>query len=178
VITCPVCEHPQHAGAECEVCGRALAAFGGVDQPVAPLDGLEPTALASDLAAGDVAPLPELEPTLQAATGPVPAVLLAELEPTLAPPVEATGELVPDLEPTAAPPSGDERTELPLFLVCRYCRTPAGPGERLCGRCGMRLQIEPGTGPGGPVAAPRFCSCGTPITRSTCPACGARHLVE
>ena len=177
MITCPVCEHPQDAGAECDVCGRALAPFGGVDQPVAPLDGLEPTALGSDLAAGDVALLPELEPTLQAAAGPVPEMRLVELEPTLAPPAEATGELVPDLEPTAAPPSGDPRTELPLFPVCRYCRTPAGPGERLCGRCGMRLQIEPGPGPGAPVPGPRLCSCGTPITRPSCPACGARHLV-
>jgi hypothetical protein len=177
VIACPVCEHLQDAGAECEVCGRALATLGGVDQPVTALEGLEPTALASDRAGGEVAPLPDLEPTLQPAAGPVAALHLAELEPTRAPRVEATGEVVPDLEPTAAPPSGDGRTELPLFPVCRYCRTPAGPGDRLCGRCGMRLQIEPGTGPGALVAEPRFCSCGTPITRSTCPACGARHQV-
>lgn len=177
MIACPVCEHPQDGGAECAVCGRSLAALGGFDPPVTPLEGLEPTTLASDQAGGEVAALPELEPTLQAAAGPVPADRLAELEPTLAPRVEAAGELVPDLEPTAAPPSGDPRTVLPLFPVCRYCRTPAGPGERLCGRCGMRLQIEPVTGPGAPVAVPRLCSCGTPVTRSTCPACGARHLV-
>jgi hypothetical protein len=178
VTTCPVCEHPQAAGAECEVCGRALAAFGGVDQPVAPLDGLEPTSLAAEGSAGDVGLLPELEPTLQPAAGAVAAVPVAELEPTRAAPVEAPGEPMPDLEPTAAPPSGDGRTELPLFPVCRYCRTPAGPGERLCGRCGMRLQVETGPGPGATLAGPRLCSCGAPVTRSTCPACGARHRVE
>jgi len=178
VITCPVCEHPRDGGAECDVCGHSLAALVDVDQPVRPIEGLEPTTLASDVASDEVAPLAELEPTLQASAGPVEASRLVELEPTLAQPVEAIGELVPDLEPTAAPPSGDGRTELPLFPVCRYCRTPAGPGERLCGRCGMRLQIEPVTRPDTSAAGPHLCSCGTPITRSTCPACGARHPVE
>jgi hypothetical protein len=178
VITCPVCEHQQATGAECEVCGRALAAFGGVDAPVAPLDGLEPTALDGGMWAGEVAVLPELEPTMQASAGAVASVPIPELEPTLAARVEAKGELVPDLEPTASPPSGDARTELPLFLVCRYCRTPAGPGDKLCARCGMRLQVDPGPAPGPAGPAARFCSCGTPITRSTCPACGARNRVE
>ncbi len=178
MITCPVCEHQQPDGAECEVCGRALAAFGGVDAPVAPLDGLEPTLLDGGLPASDVAVLPELEPTLQPSAGPVETVRLPELEPTAAERVEAPGELVPDLEPTAAPPSGDAPTELPLFLTCRYCRTPAGPGDMLCARCGMRLQVQagPATGPAG--AGIRFCSCGTPITRSLCPACGSRNRVE
>jgi hypothetical protein len=178
VITCPVCEHQQATGAECELCGRALAAFGGVDPPVPPLDGLEPTALDGGPWMGDVAVLPELEPTLQTSAGEVASVPIAELEPTLAARVEAQGELVPDLEPTAAPASEDARTELPLFLICRYCRTPAGPGDKLCERCGMRLQVEAGPAPGPAVAGVRFCSCGTPITRSICPACGARNRVE
>jgi hypothetical protein len=177
VITCPVCEHLQVAGAECEVCGRSLAALGGVDAPVAPLDGLEPTALDAGEWAGDVATLAELEPTLQATVGAVSLDLIPELEPTLSARVEASGELVPDLEPTAAPPSGDAPSELPLFPDCRYCRTPAGPGERICGNCGMRLEIAPGQAPEAVAVGPRFCSCGTPITRSICPACGARNRV-
>lgn len=178
MITCPVCEHQQAAGSECEVCGRALAAPGGEDAPVAPLDGLEPTAQDGGPWMGDVAVLPELEPTLQPSAGAVDAVPIPELEPTRAGRVEAQGELVPDLEPTSAPPSGDARTALPLFLVCRYCRTPAGPGDKLCARCGMRLQVGAGPAPGPAVAVGRLCSCGTPITRSTCPACGARNRVE
>jgi hypothetical protein len=178
VITCPVCEHQQPDGAECEVCGRAPAAFGGEDAPVAPLDGLEPTLFEGGLSAVDAAVLPELEPTLQPSVGAVSAIPIPELEPTAAEPVEARGELVPDLEPTAAPASGDAPTELPLFLTCRYCRTPAGPGDQLCARCGMRLQVPSGPGPGPAEAGLRFCSCGTPITRSICPACGARNRVD
>jgi hypothetical protein len=178
VITCPVCEHPQEAGAECEVCGRALSTFGAIELPVTPLEGLEPTALNDGSWSGDVDVLPELEPTLQASAGAVAADPIPELEPTLAARVEAPGERVPDLEPTAAPPSGDAPTELPLFLVCRYCRTPAGPGDRLCGHCGMRLQVAPGPPVGAAVVGPRICSCGTPISRSICPVCGARNRVE
>jgi hypothetical protein len=178
VISCPVCEHQQPGGAECEVCGRGLVALGGVDAPVAPLDGLEPTALDGGGWVGEVAALAELEPTLQASAGAVTPVPIPELEPTMAAPVEAQGELVPDLEPTAAPASGDAPTEVPLFLTCRYCRTPAGPGDRICGRCGMQLQVQPGPAPEAALAGRRFCSCGTPISRSICPACGARNRVE
>ncbi len=174
MTTCPVCEHQQVEGAECEVCGRSLRALGAVEIEVTPLEGLEPTLAAPEAAPAAAPAMAELEPTLQASAGEVPLEPVPELEPTSAAPVEAAGELVPDLEPTSAPASTDAPTELPLFLVCRYCRTPAGPGERICGRCGMQL-------PGGlaPAAvagfASRHCSCGAPITRSICPACGARN---
>jgi hypothetical protein len=173
VTSCPVCEHPQEGGAECEVCGRPLLAVVEVEAVVAALEGLETTALAEPLAAGAAEPLADLEPTLQVGAGEVLADPVPDLEPTLAAPVEAFGEAVPDLETTAAPPSGDPRTELPLFPVCRYCRTPAGPGERICGRCGMGLALQPPAAVASP--GPRLCSCGTPITRSICPACGARN---
>jgi hypothetical protein len=174
VITCPVCEHPQADGAECEVCGRSLLAPGAVEVPVAPLEGLEPTLAAPELLVGDLGVMPELEPTLQLSPSEVTLDPVPELEPTSAAPVEASGERVPDLEPTSAPASSDPRSELPLFPVCRYCRTPAGPGERICGRCGMMLPA--GVAPAAvAVALPLLCSCGTPITRSTCPACGARN---
>lgn len=178
MITCPVCEYQQAGGAECEVCGRALVALGGVDVPVVPLDGLEPTALDGGPSVGDVAVLPELEPTLQPSAGAVDTVPIPELEPTRAEPVEVQGEVVPDLEPTAARASGDAPTELPLFLACRYCRTPAGPGDKLCARCGMRLEVNAGPAPGPALAVARLCSCGTPIFRSICPTCGARNRVE
>jgi hypothetical protein len=145
---------------------------------VEPLEGLETTLLEVGAVTGEGGPFPELEPTLQAAGGDVAVDPMPELEATLAAPVEAPGERVPDLEPTAAAPSADGRTELPLFPTCRYCRTPAGPGEKICGRCGMQLggMVPPGAALVG--TGPRLCSCGTPITRSTCPACGARNRSE
>jgi hypothetical protein len=174
VTSCPVCESPQAEGSECEVCGRSAPAVRAIEVEVTPLEGLEPTLAAAEPAPPGGEPMLDLEPTLQASAGEVSLAPVPELEPTASAPVEALLELVPDLEPTSAPASADPPTELPLFPVCRYCRTPAGPGERICGRCGMRL-------PGGiaPLAAagtgPRPCSCGTPITRSICPSCGARN---
>ena len=81
----------------------------------------------------------------------------------------------PDLERTAAALPGDARTELPLFATCRYCRTPAMPGERICARCGMRLPVVAPATP--EVSRPlRHCSCGTAVRAdaSLCPSCGAR----
>jgi len=177
VIACPVCEHQQAGGAECEVCGRSLLSLGAVDVPVTPLEGLEPTLAAPEPFAGVGESMVELEPTLQASAGEVVLERVADLEPTAAAPVEAAGELVSDLEPTAAAASLDLKSEVPLFPVCRYCRTPAGPGERICARCGMQLPV--GIAAAAVVGAgPRLCSCGTPITRSTCPACGARNKTE
>jgi hypothetical protein len=179
VITCPVCEHQQAAGADCEVCGRVLVLQeGAAGPPVAPLEGLEPTAAAGVTPTGAIESLPGLEATLQAPAGDVVPDPIPELEPTLAGSVEVVGDQVPDLEPTAAAASGDPRTELPLFPVCRYCRTPAGPGERLCGRCGIRLPLPPSAVPTAASAAPRYCSCGAPISRASCPSCGARNRVE
>jgi hypothetical protein len=178
VITCPVCEQPQAEGAECLVCGRPLGAVGaaGAEPPVEPLEGLETTAAEAGAVTGEGGPLPGLEPTRLAAGDAMAVDPMPELEATLAAPVEAPGDPVPDLEPTAAAPSSDGRTELPLFPVCRYCRTPAGPGEKLCGRCGMQLGglVPPGAAP--PGTGLRLCSCGTPIAGPTCPACGARNL--
>ena len=158
MTTCPLCEHQQEVGDECQVCGHSLVARVEAEVLVGAIEGLEPTLLGEPGAVDEVEPLPGLEPTLQAGAG------------------EVGADPVPDLEPTAAAPSGDAPTELPLFPVCRYCRTPTGPGERICGRCGMGLPI--GTAPASPAGAPpRFCSCGTPVTRSICPACGARIQV-
>ena len=179
MITCPVCEHQQAAGADCEVCGRVLVLQeGAAGPPVAPLEGLEPTGMNGLAASEWIGSLPELEATLQAPAGDVVPDPIPELEPTRAGSVEVVGDQVPDLEPTAAAASGDPRTELPLFPVCRSCRTPAGPGERLCGRCGIRLPLPPSTVPAAAGAAPRYCSCGAPISRASCPSCGARNHVE
>lgn len=50
MITCPVCEHPQQSGVECDVCGHPfgrdeVAAAGHSDPMPEPVPGLEPTAV-------------------------------------------------------------------------------------------------------------------------------------
>jgi hypothetical protein len=146
------------------------------------LDGLEPTLHAVLRQAQDertAAPelLAELEPTAAARTGAVSAApeLLAELEPTAAARTGAVDPApVPDLVPTAvADLPGDGPTPQPIAVLCRYCRSPAMPGERMCGHCGMRLPVAAGRP--APTAAPRACSCGLPVSGAVCPGCGARQ---
>lgn len=178
MTVCPLCEHAQATGAECEVCGRALEPTGGGAAAIPPLDGLEPTVL-PPVREADAEPLPGLEPTHVATDDRLPtsmpdAALPIDLEPTRAAPVEVAGDPLPGLERNGDAP--DAPTPLPAVAVCRYCRTPALPGERRCGRCGMRLPlIEAPRAAREPVPADvRRCSCGAPVTRALCPACGAR----
>ncbi len=171
MIVCPVCEHPQAQGGECEVCGKRLVEGPAGVPAVAPLDGLEPTR-AADVATG-VERLGELEPTTYArgADAPPEPVLV---EPTRVAPVDVDVEQAPDVERIEDAIPDDAPTEVPLFVTCRYCRTEAMPGERVCARCGMRLPDF-----GGPVrddgAAPRRCGCGALVRGTACPACGARR---
>jgi hypothetical protein len=176
MIVCPVCEHPQAEGAECEVCGRPLREL-GVSVPAVPrLPGIEPTRLDWEddpFALPDA--LAELEPT---ATMPVdvPEVAAPDLEPTRAAPVDVEATALPDIERTAAPRE-DERAA-PLVVVCRYCRTPALPGERICGRCGMRLPVTAGPDRSAGEGEPRRCSCGAIASGARCPSCGGRLPAE
>jgi hypothetical protein len=177
MIVCPVCEHQQETGAECELCGRRLAdGAAQAAEAVAPIEGLEPTRLdaaAEDDASGGL--LPELETTHhQAVELPLLQEVVDDLEPTMTEPVEVAPDVTPDLEREQAGLPDDPPTVLPLIVVCRFCRTEAAPGERRCARCGMRLPVS-GSVEAAPSPVVRFCSCGTPITRSICPACGARN---
>lgn len=180
MIVCPVCEHQQAAGSECEVCGRRLAEGRGTDAPVAPLEGLELTALeGAGAAEAEGEPVPGLEVTSFAATeAPLLTELVPDLEQTRVEPVEITLDDTPDLERVQAGLPDDGPTLLPMVVTCRYCRTEAGPGERLCARCGMRLAVPTPAAPIREAAAPRLCSCGTPVTRPRCPACGARNATS
>lgn len=175
MIVCPVCEHAQGSGAECEVCGRPFAPGSLPVAPVPPLEGLELTRHAAvDLASEAVGAMPELEPTL------APPVDASEertpgLEPTRAAPVDVDAPLIPDVERHHAEIPGDAPSELPIAPVCRYCRTPAVPGERLCSRCGMRLPLIDATlVPAGAEGLHLCTNCGTLTTRELCPACGNR----
>lgn len=139
MATCPVCEHVQDRGDECEVCGRRLTGPGATPLPVAPLEGLEPT-----LAEAVTAPaerLDGLEPTLHAPGEDAPPEdAAAWIEGTRTGAVGAVAlEPVPDLEPTLAAPVRDGLPAPDAPPTCRYCRTPAARGDRFCGRCGMRL---------------------------------------
>lgn len=183
MIVCPVCEHAQAQGAECEVCGHRLLVHGDAADAVAPMAELEPTAQEDDpFVFAD--PLPGFEPTaLDDAGAPAPGAdaPVPDLEATAAAPVAVAAPILADLEPTAAPPiPGAGRTPAPVVVICRYCRTPALPGERLCGRCGMRLPALAGaaTPKAEGEGAARVCGCGMPVAGPLCPACGARHDVD
>ncbi len=179
MIVCPLCEHPQLRGDACELCGRPLEVTPAELPGVTPLEGLEPTrhAAAAELAG---ARLEALEPTRLEPDGALAELAAAapfpDLEPTRAAPAEVEVSPMLEVERTAAVGPGDGRTALPALATCRYCRTPALPGERRCGRCGMRLPVERGSRTEGDADASeaRRCSCGAPVTRSVCPACGGR----
>ncbi len=171
MIVCPVCEHPQAQGGECEVCGKRLVEGPAGNPAVAPLEGLEVTRHPAAAEAG-VERVGELEPTAHAvgADAPPEPVLV---EPTRLAPVDVAAEALPDLERVGEQIPGDAPTEVPLFPVCRYCRTEAMPGERVCARCGMRL---PDYGRPAEDAEPaaRQCGCGAVVRGALCPVCGAR----
>jgi hypothetical protein len=171
MIVCPVCEHAQPQGAECEVCGKRLVHGPAAIPAAPPVDGLEPTLHV----AVETHPerIGELEPTAhaRAADAPPEPVLI---EPTRMQPVDVAVDPTPEIERIGDGIPDDAATEVPLFVTCRYCRTEALPGERVCARCGMRLPDFGGPAPSGEAPA-RICSCGAPVRGSMCPACGARR---
>ncbi|HZZ84534.1 MAG TPA: hypothetical protein VFE30_08350 [Anaeromyxobacteraceae bacterium] len=178
MTVCPVCEHAQEANDECEMCGkRFVPGPTGGAVSAASGDWLEPTAV-GEVGAGEVALLDGLEPTR---LDPVPVIEVAgpaaELEPTAAAPVRVVATALPDLEATAAAPiPGDGPSAVPTVLLCRYCRTPAFPGELLCGRCGMRLPVSRPEALAANDSDLTPCpSCGTPGSGSRCLACGDRR---
>lgn len=174
---CPLCEHAQTQGAECEVCGRPLATPAGAIAPVAPLEGLEPTLLPASAAVA-VEAMDGLEPTRLAGDLGLPDPLAEEgldVEPTRAAPVDVAVEPLGDIERIGDGLPDDGPTPLPALIVCRYCRTPALPGERRCSRCGMRLtDLEARAGRDASADEPPRCGCGALVPGATCPACGGR----
>ncbi len=144
--TCPVCEHVQPAGDECENCGKKLGAASGGAEAIAPLAGLEPTLAAPVDAPAET--LPDLEPTLHQPAAPAPGGgAEGWIEATRSGPVAAApADPVPGIEHHRAEPLPDDEPRLdPLApVVCRYCRATAMPGDKFCVRCGMRLsRYEP-----------------------------------
>lgn len=177
MVVCPLCEHAQPGGTECEVCGRRLPGGPAADAAIAPLDGLEPTRIAGAPASSDAPAivLPDLEVTSHAPAGAPRSEPVPDLEPTPAAPVDVSVEPMQGVDRGMDGLPTDGPTPYPAVVVCRYCRTEAALGDRLCARCGMRLPAVALVPP--PVEADaeaRLCSCGAPLRGSRCPACGAR----
>lgn len=175
-MICPVCEHPQQSGAECEVCGKRFAPGSLPVPPIARIEGLETTHhLPVDLAFDPLATIPELEPTLAPPVD-APEERTPGMEPTRVAPVDVDSVAIPDLERQQhAQLPDDERTALPVAPVCRYCRTPAVPGEKSCSRCGMRLPVIDAVLASERAGGAQQCSnCGAVSSREVCPACGNR----
>lgn len=178
MATCPLCEHDQPSGGECEVCGHRLRGPGTESAPVAPLPGLEPTLAGRVDVAGET--LPDLEPTRLEPAGAAASEDRGWVEPTRAEPAVAPpGEPVPDLERHLAEPVPDEAGALdPLApVVCRYCRSTAMPGDKFCARCGMRLARFDPVRMAGAERGELVCrDCGAMGAGPRCRRCGARMV--
>ncbi len=120
-MICPVCEHNQDFGVECEVCGKAL---GG-------LDDLGPPPVQIQVVEG-------LEATLQSPLGEVPVEKMGELEVTRFAAVNI--EKVADLSEDRVPDDGQRTPVATGPVTCRYCRNVQATGT-MCDRCGMKLPV-------------------------------------
>lgn len=174
---CPLCEHAQATGDECQVCGHKLTGPGTEIAPVAPLAGLEPTRMeAVEIAAETV---PDLEPTRMEAVAVPPEDSSWVDAMRAAPAQEGVADPVPGLEHHRAEPLPDEGPALdPLApVVCRYCRSTAMPGDRFCSRCGMRLaRFEPVRMAGAERGELVCRDCGSLGAGPRCRRCGARMV--
>lgn len=141
MIICPLCEHQQLQGDECDNCGKKLQAPRPVAVAVAPLPELEQTQFAGGRAPVVAETVPELELTRQKAGPDLPPQAVPDLAPTrldrralAAVPVAQMS----DIDTGRAEDDG-VRTMAPIGpVVCRYCRNVQGEGM-FCDRCGMRL---------------------------------------
>ena len=186
MIICPVCDHVQSEGEECDGCGKRFPGLVDTEEPlVVPLPELELTHHAGGRVEVQSEPLPELDLTRLRSGPDLPAMLVPDLELTSA---GATGEVpvapMVDLDTGRAPDDG-VRTEAPLGAVtCRYCRHVQAEGL-LCDGCGMRLPrarmaaqapVKGRVAEGERVPCP---SCHTPsFPGRACVACGTKVQVE
>jgi hypothetical protein len=169
-MICPVCEHNQDFGLECEVCGKALGGIDDLGPPPVQLQVIE-----------------GLEATLQQSIGEVAVEKMGDLEvtrfnavnvaPDLTPGMEYTGqapvgevavERVPDLSEDRVPDDGQRTAVSTGPVTCRYCRNVQATGS-LCDRCGMKLPV---VNVGGDVMVGTII--GAPVdTKVRCRSCGA-----
>jgi hypothetical protein len=140
MIICPVCEHQQAQGDECDNCGKKLQVpkvAAAVAVPTLP--ELEQTHHAGGRVAVDAPIIPELDQTRQQAGPDLPPQVVQDMETTRAAPIDKVSvEALPDLDTGRAADDG-VRTAAPSgAVVCRYCRNVQAEGA-VCDRCGMRL---------------------------------------
>jgi hypothetical protein len=176
MLTCPVCEHAQQGGDECEVCGKRLVTGGGAAWQVEPVPGLEPTL------AGPVQIAAErvegLEPTrFEVALEPAAEATGEWMERTAAEAVAAVAtEVPPGLEGHLAAPIPEGGPDRLAPTVCRYCRTTAAPGDRFCTRCGMRIPLFDARQVAAEVLGGRCRECGAEGVGARCRRCGSRRV--
>ncbi|WP_224249917.1 class I tRNA ligase family protein [Hyalangium gracile] len=148
MIICPVCEHQQAQGDECDNCGKKLQVpkvAAAVAVPTLP--ELEQTHHAGGRVAVDAPTLPELAHTRQEAGPDLPPQVVPDMETTRTAPIDKVAvEAVPELDTGRAADDG-VRTAAPSgAAVCRYCRNVQAEGM-VCDRCGMRLpRVKPAAG--------------------------------
>jgi hypothetical protein len=187
MVVCPVCEHQQAFGLECEVCGKDLGDLGMLGPPpVAPvaIEGLEVT-VAERIGEVPVERVGELEVTsFQTAAMPVATEAVPDLDTGKAASLGPIAvERMAELSADRAPDDG-VRTQAPTGAVtCRYCRNVQASGL-ICNTCGMKLPKAaaapppPTTGKAGAVEARsiRCRACGAPATPGQrCSECGAQQ---
>ncbi|MBJ6762860.1 hypothetical protein JGU66_19020 [Myxococcaceae bacterium JPH2] len=185
MIICPVCDHVQPQGDECETCGKRFPVVNLTEAPpVQTLPELELTHHANGRVTVETAPLPELDLTRLRSGPDLPAMVVPDLELT------RTGDTgaVPvapmtDLDTGRAEDDG-VRTAAPVgAVVCRYCKHVQSEGL-LCDRCGMRLPRARIAATAAPTRAAEgdwlACPvCHTPTRPGrTCTECGARVQAE
>ena len=153
--SCALCENVQTDGDGCEVCGHPFRARERIEVAVEPLEDMEATLLPSTGNGGE-------------------ASAFEGLESTGTDPVKIVADAMEGLETTSVEGiPGDGPSTESVVAICRYCRTPALPGEAFCAHCGMRLSAI--AGPQATALEVGLCrDCGTPVAGEACPACGVR----
>ncbi len=139
-MICPLCEHQQDFGVECDVCGKDLGGLDALGPPPVALQVVEGLEATIGERVGEVAldAVTDLEVTTFS-VGEVAVGSMTDMERTENAPVGAmVAERVPDMTDDRAADDG-ARTAAPTGAVtCRYCRNEQAEGL-LCEKCGMRL---------------------------------------
>jgi hypothetical protein len=164
------------------VCGKQVGTSPAATNLSAPLEGMEPTLLPTEVLGLPIEIPPGLEPTSTAPVPEIPGEPLLGWELTnvgAGPDIGAGG--LPDMDTGRAAPEGPP-VAAPSVVTCRYCRNVQASGL-FCDRCGMRLPWAVPAAAAMPASAAaanaeerRTCKrCGerSPATMERCGACGA-----